>query len=54
MIEYDLMDEDDDLPATVLWLDLSRSIGLYEPGGCFGGGGLKMCVTRVWGFLGGL
>jgi hypothetical protein len=31
---------------------LTYGTGLYEPGSVLGGLGPKMCVTKVWGFLG--
>jgi hypothetical protein len=51
MIEYDLMDED-----LVLFQRFSIIFVLYfgyMNQGYFGGRGPKMCVTKVWGVLGG-
>jgi hypothetical protein len=48
LIEYDFM-VDDRLVLLPILLDFYFLTWLNEPGGCFGGCGPKMCITRVWG-----
>jgi hypothetical protein len=45
---------DDGIVVIYSVVHLWKESGLYEPGGCFGGWGPKMCKTRVWGVLGGI